>query len=216
MREKQVCRKIFFPLDRKKKSIYNTQAFFGNASVAQLVEQRTENPRVVGSIPTGGTKYADLAHFVERHLAKVEVAGSSPVIRSNGRRTPKAVSFFHWTGGALHRRCVGARTNAFGVGASLSRQRHTLRNSATKRVPLDKSRIKGIQVAREHEKCSFSSFGAIRGILTRQEPLVRFSGSRSVKSHSQNFACGYSACFFLALLTSRHKNDSQSFLLAHS
>ena len=65
------------------------------ASVAQLVEQRTENPRVVGSIPTGGTKqrvfttatlfaqYADLAHLVERDLAKVEVAGSSPVIRSN-------------------------------------------------------------------------------------------------------------------------------------
>ena len=52
------------------------------ASVAQLVEQRTENPRVVGSIPTGGTMYADLAHLVERHLAKVEVAGSSPVIRS--------------------------------------------------------------------------------------------------------------------------------------
>ena len=25
------------------------------ASVAQSVEQRTENPRVVGSIPTGGT-----------------------------------------------------------------------------------------------------------------------------------------------------------------
>ena len=53
------------------------------ASVAQVVEQRTENPRVVGSIPTGGTIYADLAHLVERHLAKVEVAGSSPVIRSN-------------------------------------------------------------------------------------------------------------------------------------
>ena len=58
------------------------------ASVAQLVEQRTENPRVVGSIPTGGTSdrfsvaYADLAHLVERDLAKVEVAGSSPVIRS--------------------------------------------------------------------------------------------------------------------------------------
>ena len=30
------------------------------ASVAQLVEQRTENPRVVGSIPTGGTKYNEL------------------------------------------------------------------------------------------------------------------------------------------------------------
>ena len=27
--------------------------------------------------------FADLAHLVERHLAKVEVAGSSPVIRSN-------------------------------------------------------------------------------------------------------------------------------------
>ena len=57
-----------------------------NAFVAQLVEQRTENPRVVGSIPTGGTsgidRYADLAHLVERDLAKVEVAGSSPVIRS--------------------------------------------------------------------------------------------------------------------------------------
>ena len=64
-----------------------------DAFVAQLVEQRTENPRVVGSIPTGGTKlyhrlarhdkaFAELAHLVERNLAKVEVAGSSPVIRS--------------------------------------------------------------------------------------------------------------------------------------
>ena len=50
-----------------------------SASVAQSVEQGTENPRVVGSIPTGGTIYADLAHLVERHLAKVEVAGSSPI-----------------------------------------------------------------------------------------------------------------------------------------
>ena len=53
------------------------------ASVAQLVEQGTENPRVVGSIPTGGTTNADLAHLVERRLAKAKVAGSSPVIRSN-------------------------------------------------------------------------------------------------------------------------------------
>ena len=57
-----------------------------NASVAQLVEQGTENPRVVGSIPTGGT-IADLAHLVERDLAKVEVAGSSPVIRSRNADT---------------------------------------------------------------------------------------------------------------------------------
>ena len=66
------------------------------ASVAQLVEQRTENPRVVGSIPTGGTIYADLAHLVERHLAKVEVAGSSPVIRSK-RRARKVLFFFFWS-----------------------------------------------------------------------------------------------------------------------
>ena len=58
------------------------------ASVAQLVEQGTENPRVVGSIPTGGTLSADLAHLVERHLAKVEVAGSSPVIRSKIKSRP--------------------------------------------------------------------------------------------------------------------------------
>ena len=53
-----------------------------NASVAQSVEQGTENPRVDGSIPSGGTIYADVAHLVERHLAKVEVASSSLVIRS--------------------------------------------------------------------------------------------------------------------------------------
>ena len=52
------------------------------ASVAQLVEQRTENPRVAGSIPAGGTNRADVAHPVERHLAKGEVASSSLVIRS--------------------------------------------------------------------------------------------------------------------------------------
>ena len=64
------------------------------ASVAQLVEQRTENPRVVGSIPTGGTN-ADLAHLVERRLAKAKVAGSSPVIRSKKESVAfAALSFF--------------------------------------------------------------------------------------------------------------------------
>ena len=75
------------------------------ASVAQLVEQRTENPRVVGSIPTGGTISADLAHLVERHLAKVEVAGSSPVIRSKTTRF-EWFSFFakqkEWTRRGSH------------------------------------------------------------------------------------------------------------------
>ena len=54
-----------------------------HAQIAQLVEQWTENPRVAGSIPALGTIYADVAHLVERHLAKVEVASSSLVIRSN-------------------------------------------------------------------------------------------------------------------------------------
>ena len=58
---------------------------FAFASVAQLVEQGTENPRVGGSIPPRGTMYADVAHLVERHLAKVEVASSSLVIRSRLR-----------------------------------------------------------------------------------------------------------------------------------
>ena len=59
------------------------------ASVAQSVEQRTENPRVDGSIPSGSTISADLAHLVERHLAKVEVASSSLVTRS--RLSPDAI-----------------------------------------------------------------------------------------------------------------------------
>ena len=39
--------------------------------------------RSLGNRKTFG--YAAVAHLVERHLAKVEVAGSSPVIRSNKR-----------------------------------------------------------------------------------------------------------------------------------
>ena len=81
-------------------------AIFLYGQIAQLVEQRTENPRVVGSIPTGGTIYADLAHLVERDLAKVEVAGSSPVIRSKKEKTLLVgvffFSFLEWV--------IGART----------------------------------------------------------------------------------------------------------
>ena len=58
------------------------RSFRTNASVAQSVEQGTENPRVDGSIPSGGTIHAALAHLVERHLAKVEVASSILVSRS--------------------------------------------------------------------------------------------------------------------------------------
>ena len=67
------------------------------ASVAQSVEQGTENPRVVGSIPTGGTIYADLAHLVERHLAKVEVASSSLVTRSKQIRNATAFLILYGT-----------------------------------------------------------------------------------------------------------------------
>ena len=67
------------------------------ASVAQLVEQGTENPRVVGSIPTGGTiKNADLAHLVERRLAKAKVAGSSPVIRSKKEQQTNRSAVLFW------------------------------------------------------------------------------------------------------------------------
>ena len=41
-----------------------------------------------------GRHYADLAHLVERHLAKVEVAGSSPVIRSMKKESTKGTLFF--------------------------------------------------------------------------------------------------------------------------
>ena len=37
--------------------------------------------------------HADLAHLVERHLAKVEVAGSSPVIRSKQNPLSKEGGF---------------------------------------------------------------------------------------------------------------------------
>ena len=39
--------------------------------------------------------HADLAHLVERNLAKVEVAGSSPVIRSRKKQHPQWMLFFN-------------------------------------------------------------------------------------------------------------------------
>ena len=51
------------------------------AQVAQLVERRTENPYVAGSIPALGTICAS-SRVVLRLLAKEEFAGSIPVSRS--------------------------------------------------------------------------------------------------------------------------------------
>ena len=73
------------------------------AQIAQSVEQGTENPRVIGSIPIGGTiscvffakntHSAAVAHLVERHLAKVEVASSSLVGRSKKQWRLVNISF---------------------------------------------------------------------------------------------------------------------------
>ena len=58
--------------------------------VAQLVRALACHARGRGFEPHPSRHtslhYADLAHLVERHLAKVEVAGSSPVIRSKQKQ----------------------------------------------------------------------------------------------------------------------------------
>ena len=50
--------------------------------VVQLVSTLACHARGRGFESHPGRTFADLAHLVERHLAKVEVAGSSPVTRS--------------------------------------------------------------------------------------------------------------------------------------
>ena len=58
------------------------------AEIAQLVEHATENRGVassnlaLGTISPGAALRAEVAQLVEHHLAKVRVAGSSPVFRS--------------------------------------------------------------------------------------------------------------------------------------
>ena len=53
-----------------------------NAQIAQLVEQRTENPRVTGSIPVLGIFlwYGILAQSVEQRIENPRVTGSIPVL----------------------------------------------------------------------------------------------------------------------------------------
>ena len=48
------------------------------AQIAQLVEQRTENPRVTGSIPVLGIFYGVLAQSVEHLTFNQVVRGSNP------------------------------------------------------------------------------------------------------------------------------------------
>ena len=66
--------------------IINVAESYG--SIAQLGEHLPYKQRVTGSSPVvptkvSATKNAGLAHLVERHLAKVEVASSSLVTRSS-------------------------------------------------------------------------------------------------------------------------------------
>ncbi len=53
-----------------------------HAEIAQVVERWTENPCVPSSTLGLGTIFCGSSSVVERHLAKVRVAGSSPVFRS--------------------------------------------------------------------------------------------------------------------------------------
>ena len=59
--------------------------------IAQSVEQRTENPRVPGSIPVLATSLCGNGSVVERHLAKVNVACSNLVFRSMNWRYSQVV-----------------------------------------------------------------------------------------------------------------------------
>ena len=64
-----------------------------NGLVAQLVRALACHARGRGFDPHPSRHSADLAHLVERHLAKVEVAGSSPVIRSIEKSIPTGMLF---------------------------------------------------------------------------------------------------------------------------
>ena len=65
-----------------------------HASVAQSVEQGTENPCVGGSIPPRGTKFnkakeAGVAQLAEQLICNQQVAGSIPVTSSTYGRVPE-------------------------------------------------------------------------------------------------------------------------------
>ena len=72
---------------------FPSPAFF--AQIAQSVEQRTENPRVTGSIPVLGICHTCASgRVVLCLLAKEKVAGSIPVSRSRSKSKLEASIFF--------------------------------------------------------------------------------------------------------------------------
>ena len=72
----------------------------GYAQIAQLVEQRTENPRVAGSIPALGIFYGALAQSVEHLTFNQVVRGSNPrcLIDSGKPLKLRVFRFFHFPG----------------------------------------------------------------------------------------------------------------------
>ena len=54
-----------------------------DAQIAQLVEQRTENPRVVGSIPTGGT-IPRIGNFAGDPKRECSSSGRAPPCQGGG------------------------------------------------------------------------------------------------------------------------------------
>ena len=109
-------------LDKKKVLCYNNPAErYG--PVAQVGRALACHARGRGFEPHPGrqflsvNEYADLAHLVERHLAKVEVAGSSPVIRSRKQNTRcKSIGCFVFSRGlrdCSHSLRGGTRPNGF-------------------------------------------------------------------------------------------------------
>ena len=61
------------------------QDYVRYASVAQSVEQRTENPRVVGSIPTGGTISSVLSYIYHtEELCRCSSSGRAPPCQGGG------------------------------------------------------------------------------------------------------------------------------------
>ena len=66
------------------------------ASVAQLVEQRTENPRVVGSIPTGGT-ICGFSSFGRAPPCQGGGGGFEPRNPLQNKRTTLVVVLLFWS-----------------------------------------------------------------------------------------------------------------------
>ena len=76
-----------------KKNVLSLHPQTEKGAIAQLVEQRTENPCVPGSIPGGTTflrkKYRNVAQLVAHYVRDVGVGRSSRLIPTIKRQTSK-------------------------------------------------------------------------------------------------------------------------------